>query len=249
MSIEIGPHITVPPASGIWSAPSYRRYLLDALLSHHQPLMSGVIVDLGGKRTNLRGAFRPPTAGVDKWIAVNLASDVGADIVADVCAVPLESGSADVVLMCETLEHVRTPQRALAEAYRLLKPGGVFICSVPFLFPVHADPSDFTRWTADGLASILTETAFEDLRIYGMGASLGTLGLLLDVIAQARFYRPSGSGSGKPWLRAAGWALSRFGRSLSAIELRVLDASIFRRTNKLTTGYFLTASKSSERLA
>jgi SAM-dependent methyltransferase len=238
-----------PSALALFGAPSYRRYLLDTLLAHHVSMLKGVVVDLGGKRTRLRGAFRPPSDGVTRWIAVNLAADVGADLVADVCSVPLESGSADVVLMCETLEHVATPTRALCEAHRLLKPGGVFMCSVPFLFPVHADPSDFTRWTADGLASLLSETSFEDVRVYGMGASLGTVGLLLDVVAQARFYRPSGGESNKLWLRAAGWALSRFGRALSAIELRVLGASIFRRTNKLTTGYFLTASKSSERLA
>jgi len=44
---------------------------------------------------------------------------------------PLPSSFFDVVLTIETVEHVPDAQRALKEVIRVLKQGGVFICSVP----------------------------------------------------------------------------------------------------------------------
>jgi len=46
---------------------------------------------------------------------------------ADVRAVPLRDGCADVVSAGELLEHVRDPRAVLAEACRLLRPGGVLV--------------------------------------------------------------------------------------------------------------------------
>jgi SAM-dependent methyltransferase len=43
----------------------------------------------------------------------------------------LPSASLDVVLIVSVLEHVREPQRLLAEAHRLLAPGGVLLVNVP----------------------------------------------------------------------------------------------------------------------
>jgi 2-polyprenyl-6-hydroxyphenyl methylase/3-demethylubiquinone-9 3-methyltransferase len=42
-------------------------------------------------------------------------------------ALPFESRSFDVVSCCDVLEHVDEPQLVLAEIFRVLKPGGVFV--------------------------------------------------------------------------------------------------------------------------
>jgi hypothetical protein len=42
----------------------------------------------------------------------------------------------------------------------MLKPGGVFLITVPFLVRVHASPIDCTRWTAEGLYYFLQECGF-----------------------------------------------------------------------------------------
>ncbi len=47
---------------------------------------------------------------------------------------PYESDSFDIVIMCETLEHLNfNPVRPLSEVFRILKDGGVFYVSVPNL--------------------------------------------------------------------------------------------------------------------
>lgn len=42
----------------------------------------------------------------------------------DICGLPFESGSMDVVLTAHVLEHLADPQRALTELMRVLRPGG-----------------------------------------------------------------------------------------------------------------------------
>ena len=49
-------------------------------------------------------------------------------------ALPFTDASFDVVAAGELLEHVRDPERLLGEAERVLRPGGIFVGSVPNAF-------------------------------------------------------------------------------------------------------------------
>lgn len=70
-------------------------------------------------------------------------------------------GQFDLVLSSQVLEHVPNPAAYLAECRRLLKPGGVLACSTHGTFEDHAVPSDFWRWTADGLARAVQDAGFK----------------------------------------------------------------------------------------
>ena len=49
----------------------------------------------------------------------------------DVLALPFDSGSFDVYVSFETIEHVPDPRRLLEEAWRILRPGGRLLLSTP----------------------------------------------------------------------------------------------------------------------
>ena len=61
----------------------------------------------------------------------------------------IKSSSVDVVNAIELFEHVYPINEGLRECARVLKKGGLLIIGVPFLYPIHADPFDFQRWTKD----------------------------------------------------------------------------------------------------
>jgi hypothetical protein len=43
----------------------------------------------------------------------------------------------------------------------MLRPGGHFLCFVPFLLKVHGYPDDCSRWTANGLRWLLEDAGFD----------------------------------------------------------------------------------------
>ena len=75
----------------------------------------------------------------------------GIDTLCDLEAVPLRSGSFDVCLLTEVLEHVARPELVMAELARILRPGGRIYVTVPFAFPEHQAPHDFHRYTSFAL--------------------------------------------------------------------------------------------------
>jgi SAM-dependent methyltransferase len=52
-------------------------------------------------------------------------------VVADVRAIPFRAASCDLVYSMGTIEHVPDPDRAIAEIFRVLRPGGTAIIGVP----------------------------------------------------------------------------------------------------------------------
>jgi SAM-dependent methyltransferase len=75
-------------------------------------------------------------------------------------SIPARDQIFDVVLSTQVLEHVGDPEHYLQECRRVLKPGGVLICSTHGSFEDHACPYDFHRWTSYGLRLQLQRTGF-----------------------------------------------------------------------------------------
>ncbi len=65
-----------------------------------------------------------------EYITTDLNSPL-ADVKADICALPFEDQSIDVILCNHVLEHIPDDTRAMQELYRVLKKGGWGILQIP----------------------------------------------------------------------------------------------------------------------
>lgn len=63
----------------------------------------------------------------------------------------LPDNSVDIIYSEMILEHVRFPQNAVDEIYRVLKPGGIAIHTTVFIMPFHPSPKDYWRFSPTAL--------------------------------------------------------------------------------------------------
>jgi SAM-dependent methyltransferase len=67
----------------------------------------------------------------------------------------------DLVIAEHVFEHLRWPARAARNVVsRMLKPGGHLLIVTPFLYRVHENPIDCTRWTETGMRYFLADCGF-----------------------------------------------------------------------------------------
>lgn len=90
-------------------------------------------------------------------INVDLFPFEGVDLAADLADLPFRDAVFDAVTCDQVLEHVESPQVVASELSRVTKTGGLIHIASPFLFPWHPSPSDYTRWTQEGLASLFPQ--------------------------------------------------------------------------------------------
>ncbi len=111
------------------------------------PAPGSLVVDLGCGDKPYEGLFRARGYG---YVGADL--DAGADIrIVPGERVPLDDGIADGVVSFQVLEHVWDLDWYLGEAHRLLKPDGWLLLSTHGTWLYHAHPTDYRRWTRDGL--------------------------------------------------------------------------------------------------
>ena len=149
----IGPSLL----TGLTSARFVRRFPASAAVLH---------AGSGSRRIS-------PTA-----INVDMFEFPGVDVVADLAALPFRDGVFDAVSCEQVLEHVSHPGRVTAELLRVTRSGGLIHLASPFVFPWHASPSDYHRWTLEGLA-----TLFPGCALVEKGVTAGPCSALTALLA------------------------------------------------------------------
>ncbi len=121
------------------------------------------IVDLGAGPQQFKALtvrFQVIAVDHEQFPGINVVADLNTDL-------PLPSNTFDAIMLSNVLEHIFNPQKLIDESFRILKPGGKFIASVPFLSKVHQAPHDYLRYTYFELFRLTSQ--FEKIAIEPLG--------------------------------------------------------------------------------
>lgn len=110
----------------------------------------------------------------------------------DFLALPFHEKAFDYVVADQVLEHVEgNPQRAMDEARRVLRPGGVAILTTCFYNPLHWGPADYWRFSPEALCYLCRDYQ-EILQAGGWGnrwvGLLGWLGLRFEGVPETLWH-------------------------------------------------------------
>jgi SAM-dependent methyltransferase len=114
----------------------------------------GVTVELGSGSRRLRADV----------ITVDLFASANVDVVADIAEAPFKDGSVDNVILDSVIEHLPDPAGVVAEAMRMLRPGGRLFINCPFMLPYHGYPKHYQNFTRDGLEHLLRDFSQASVR-------------------------------------------------------------------------------------
>jgi len=124
----------------------------------------GLVLNVGSGATNII----PGIVNVDLFPFKNV------DVLAAADNLPFISDSFEAACCDQVLEHVINPRGTIAELVRVVKPGGKIYVGVPFIYPWHPSPSDYARYSREGLAEM-----FGGCEITSSGVAFGPTSALL----------------------------------------------------------------------
>ncbi len=106
--------------------------------------LSGNLIDIGCGAKPYKDMISPyikTHIGVDHEECQHDPSN--ADLIGMAYELPAEDNSFDSAICTAVLEHLEEPELAIKECFRVLKPGGIAVYSVPFIWHLHEEPRDF----------------------------------------------------------------------------------------------------------
>ncbi len=199
----------------------------------------GVLLDVGCGAKPYEDAF---AGRVSRHVGLEPSPSAGyagnrADLAADAAALPFTAASCDTVLCTEVLEHVRKPAAVVAEIARVLRPGGVAIVTVPFVYPVH-DRHDYQRFTAAGLRELFEGEGFEVVEVRPLSYPAMTLAIMAALVVHDLLFVRNRYGYALSLpLRPALWAV------VAALNLAGLLGEPLCRATSFPFGHSLVARR------
>lgn len=138
----------------------------------------------------------------------------------------------DTVLCTDVLEHIHLPELLFSEMSRSLKPGGMLILTVPFMYWIHGIPHDYHRYTNFKLKDFCNKNSMEVIELNAYG---GLPEIIYDLIHKGYSYY------NLPGKKLFYFLYERFGKLLSRFGFVKRMSENSRKTFPL--GYILVARK------
>lgn len=163
----------------------------------------GMALDVGAGRLAWRALISSKVSGY--YATDTFPTHPNIDFVSDAQGLlPIPDESFDSIFCCSVLEHMPKPWNAVPELFRVLKPGGVLILSVPFLYYLHGQPHDYFRFTHYGVRKLAQDAGFEVVELSVAGGLAHALLQAVSMLTTSLLYFPSAPFAA----RAASWALT-----------------------------------------
>jgi SAM-dependent methyltransferase len=123
--------------------------------------VTGRILDVGCGQKPYATLFRS-----SQYIGLELDSPENrqnkkADFFYDGLRFPFQDCEFDSIVVNEVFEHVFNPTDFLREINRVLRPDGMLLMTVPFVWDEHEQPNDYARYSSFGLISIVERYGFK----------------------------------------------------------------------------------------
>ena len=152
----------------------YIRTSIFNAIKEHLACFKGRMLDIGCGKMPYREYIMSKSAvrdyvGLDIESALVYNKNVKPDYTWDGKRMPFEDDIFDCAFGTEVLEHCPEPESVLKETCRVLKPGGVFFFTVPFLWNLHEVPHDEYRYTPFSLERHLKNSDFNNIEIHATG--------------------------------------------------------------------------------
>jgi SAM-dependent methyltransferase len=187
---------------------------------------------------NLGSGHTPRRAGMVNFDCVHTTM---VDCIGMAERLPFRSDTFKVVITQETLEHVREPSTALAEIHRVMTPGGILYCQLPFVIGYHPGPNDFWRFSRQGIEEIVKQAGFESDEVsIAVGPATGFYRIAVEFVAVA-----AACAVAKLYIPAKATAALLFA------PLKLLDPLLSQsaQADRLAGGYYVVAHKNSPEIS
>lgn len=133
----------------------------------HKDKLSGPFLEIGsrnyGNTQDLRSLFQG-----DTYIGADLSDGDGVDVVLDltqsfdVIDEKLGHQRFGTIFSFSVMEHCDNPFLMAENMVQLLKPGGKVVLSVPFAWKFHGYPSDYWRFTTEGVKKLFPRIDWDE---------------------------------------------------------------------------------------
>lgn len=144
--------------------------------------ITGTTLDIGCGSKPYKNLFNTENyIGMDIEVSGHNHTDSPIDVFYDGHTIPFENNYFDSIVCFEVLEHVFNPDDFLMEAYRVMKPGGSAVFTVPFIWDEHEQPFDYARYSSFGLKHLFEKCGFNVVNCNKYLYDLRLLSLLMNV--------------------------------------------------------------------
>jgi SAM-dependent methyltransferase len=168
---------------------SIARIFVNETLRQWSGELKGLVLDLAcGRLPSYRRVLELTDNPRIRLVGVDYNFKYEPSVIADLKHVlPFKDSTAEAVILSEFLYIVENPRDLLQEIHRVLKSEGILLLVAPLVYPHVPEPTDYWRFTGDGLRLLCENAGFAETTIEPIGGRWSSAAYLL-----SPFLRPRG---------------------------------------------------------